>query len=284
MFSFESSLSNSSRIVAPGGIPIRVGSKSSVADLVVLQIGILSGVARNVFPVLGIGMLIGAVVFALIAAIPVLFAAVVGTATSLTIGALGQWSRWLKLKVALWYGHRSLPELVRKAAFGADLGTFVGLLNKPPGCLVLEGISSELAAQASKLSGRLAAETGQTLLRATMVVDSDVFAVKTVVPEALSNVALAHSLYYQAPAVGNSIGQLVAGSAGTELTRMMAASKLKGLFSLPGNWNTLSLPNCSSLMAPVMPKKSASTKPPVAGDSAPPGADSSDRGAGTERV
>jgi len=93
----------------------------------------------------------------------------------------------------------ALPIAVRKAAFGADLGRFIGVALLPPGVTESEPIGDELRKQCATVAQRLGGIAGQALLGA--VARRDAFAIKAYIERALSDASLLHSYYYQAPAV-----------------------------------------------------------------------------------
>ncbi len=105
-------------------------------------------------------------------------------------------------------GRLALPVLVRKAALGADSGSFVEVADLPPGVVARVPISDELRAQAAEVSRRFGQDTGQVTLHA--IANMDPFAIKSRVTDALTNTSLAHSYYYRATEVKEKIAHLIA--------------------------------------------------------------------------
>lgn len=130
-------------------------------------------------------------------------------------------------------GRLALPVLVRKAALGADSGSFVEVADLPPGVLARVPISAELRAQAADVSHRFGQDTGQVMLQA--IANMDPFAIKSRVTDALTNTSLAHSYYYRATEVKEKIAHLIAVRpaaldsllVGSWLTRLPLADWLK---------------------------------------------------------
>ena len=112
---------------------------------------------------------------------------------------------------------------------GADSGKFVEVLKLPPGA-TLEPISEELCAKAAAVSRRFGQDTGQVMLHA--IANSDAFAIKSRVTDALTNTAIAHSYYYQATEIKEKIAHLIA--VRPEATdNSLKGSSLLGLYRLP---------------------------------------------------
>jgi hypothetical protein len=207
--------------------------------------------------------MIGLAVLGVLAVIPVLLHTSVGVLASWVADTWARFKGWLKLKIALFFARRSLPQLIKKAAFGADAGTFVALSEKPPGCPVLESIPQELADQATTRSRQVAAEGGQILLRAAATQDLDIFAIKTNVREAFENVALVHSMYYGATTLKERIAQLVARPAGDEpLPLMPLFARLGSVSALPlFDWHRWRSSNASDAAKSVIANGASPMRP-----------------------
>ena len=136
-------------------------------------------------------------------------------------------------------GRLALPVLVRKAALGADSGSFVEVADLPPGVRARVPISAELRAQAADVSHRFGQDTGQVMLHA--IANMDPFAIKSRVTDALTNTSLAHSYYYRATEVKEKVAHLIAVRpaaldstlAGSWLARLPLADWLKDTSTSP---------------------------------------------------
>jgi hypothetical protein len=105
-------------------------------------------------------------------------------------------------------GRIALPVLVRKAAFGADLGHFLEVRSLPPGVAHREIISDALREEAAAISHRFGQDAGHAIVNA--VASMDAFAIKSQVNDALTNTALAHSHYYKAANIKERIARMIA--------------------------------------------------------------------------
>jgi len=101
-----------------------------------------------------------------------------------------------------------LPILVSKVAFGEDDGSFLAIAELPPACWPGEPISKEMQDEVAAVANQVGTGTGHAVF--AVVVEDDVFAIKTLVERALSDTALVHSHYYRSPHVKARIAQLIA--------------------------------------------------------------------------
>lgn len=100
-----------------------------------------------------------------------------------------------------------VPWMLRRAAFGADLGRFMRVSERPPGVLACEPISAALEEQAAALSLQYGSAIGGATFAA--VAGDGNLSLKSHIEQALTNKSLAHSLYYQAPEIIEAIARYV---------------------------------------------------------------------------
>lgn len=173
------------------------------------------------------------------ATLPLLIMAAAGAVYSAVTWLISGIMGAIMLGGARLLGRLALPVLVRKAALGADSGSFVKVADLPPGVLARVPISAELRAQAADVSHRFGQDTGQVMLHA--IANMDPFAIKSRVTDALTNTSLAHSYYYRATEVKEKIAHLIAVRpatldsplAGSWLTRLPLADWLSDTGTAP---------------------------------------------------
>jgi len=161
--------------------------------------------------------------------LPLLIMVAAGAIYSATTWLIGSIVAAVMIGGAKKLGRLALPVLVRKAALGADSGRFVEVLELPPGA-ARERVSEQLQAKATAVSSQFGRDTGQVILHA--IANSDPFAIKSRVTDALTNTALAHSYYYQAPEVREKIARLIATRPAATDTPPMGLA-VPGLHRLP---------------------------------------------------
>lgn len=114
------------------------------------------------------------------------------------------------LRLARNIGSRALPALVRQAAFGADEGRFMGVLDLPPELKRQETITESLKNEVNQIGLGLGQSIGRAMFEALAATDT--FAIRTLVTDSLTDQEMVHSQYYQAGEVPKLISELIAAS------------------------------------------------------------------------
>jgi pimeloyl-ACP methyl ester carboxylesterase len=180
-------------------------------------------------------------IFFLIPLIPILIVATLGAIYSFIGRAIGIITGAIGLALAKRFGRLALPGLLRKAVFGEEPGyRFVELLPLPSGVLAYEALSGSLRDEAARASEQFGQGAGQAVMSSLRKMDA--FAMKTHLSNALTNAALAHSLYPRAPEVIEKTAKLIAmASSARTAPRMEARTGLTALLRWPRQRQTQSV-------------------------------------------